>query len=153
MKKTICKIAVLLLLLSISLLTFSSCMSHIEDTNGEDDFSLCSLTDEDIAGGGSYLEQGSVRSEINGKVKIRINKFSGVNTIESIKIRGEKKTLTLTATVDSGNFRIVIVKDGEIFADLKVDGTQERVTLSDNGEYDLRIAGESAHIEIVYEIE
>lgn len=153
MKRTVCKIVVLLLLLSISLLTFSSCMSHIEDTNGEDDHSLCSLTDEDMVDGGSYLQQGSTRSEINGKVKIRINKFSGVNTIESIRIRGEAKKLTLTATVESGNFRLFIVKDGEIFADLKADGTQDSVTFSDNGEYHLRIAGESAHIEIAYEIE
>ena len=41
-----------LLIYLLSIFTLASCgfdnLTHIEDTNGEDDISLCSLTEEDL---------------------------------------------------------------------------------------------------------
>ena len=129
-----------------------SCMSHIEDTNGEDDSSLCSLTDKDIIDGTSTLKQGSVSSKRNDRGEMKVNKFSGVETVDSINVRDAAETVTFTATVESGNFRAVIVKDGEIFAELKTDGEKDSITLTEPGKYELKIAGESASFEIEYKI-
>ncbi len=143
-------IFILTVILCMSLLC--SCVSHIEDTNGEDDYSLCSLTDEDIIDGVSSLMQGSMSNKRNDRGSMSVQKFSGVQTIDSINVRGAEETLTCTVNVESGNLRVVIVKDGKIFADLAVDGIKDSVTLTESGKYELKIAGESACFEIEYKI-
>ena len=131
---------------------FCSCASHIEDTNGEDDCSLCSLTDEDIINGTSSLSQRSISNRRNDRGSMSVEKFSGVRTVDSINVRNTAETLTCTVNVNSGNFRAVIVKDGEIFADLTIDGTKNSVKLTESGKYELKIAGESACFEMQYKI-
>lgn len=81
-----------------------------------------------------------------------VEKFSGVRTVDSINVRNTAETLTCTVNVNSGNFRAVIVKDGEIFADLTIDGTKNSVKLTESGKYELKIAGESACFEMQYKI-
>ena len=88
----------------------------------------------------------------NDRGTLKVEKFSGVQLVDSITIRDTAEEVRCTATVTSGNFRIVIVHDGEIFADLVADGTQHTVTLTEAGKYELKIAGESASFEMEYKI-
>ena len=133
-------------------LTLCSCASHIEDTNGEGDYSLCTLTDEDIIDGTTTLLQGSASNKRNDRGEMSAEKFTGVETVDSINVRDAAEKVTFTAAVESGNFRAVIIKDGEIYADLKIDGTKDSITLTESGKYELKIAGESACFKLEYKI-
>jgi len=137
---------------AVCLLSLMSCASHIEDTNGAENTSLCSLTDEDIIDGTSSVAQKSVSNKRNDRGSMRIEKFSGVQLVDSMNVRDKAETLTCTVNLKSGNFRVVIVKDGKIFADIKTDGTEDSVTLTQSGKYELKIAGESANFEMEYKI-
>lgn len=143
---------ILVIIISVvCLFSLASCVSHIEDTNG-DDTSLCTLTDSDIINGVSSLSQGSVSNKRNDRGSIKVEKFSGVQTIDSINVRDVAENVICTVTVKSGNLRVVIVRNGAIFADLKTDGTEDTVTLTESGKYELKVAGESACFEMKYKI-
>ena len=133
------------------LLTLSGC--HIKDTNGEDDFSLVELTDEDFFKANSSSTTMSTRTQINNKVKIKVKKFSGVELLDSIYVKNKKLTIKLSSEVKSGNFKIVVIKDDEIIKVLNInEANQEFVIENANGEYLLKVAGESANFSIDYEI-
>lgn len=133
------------------LLSLVSCMSHIEDDNG-DDTSLCTLTERDIIECTSSLSYKSVKNKTNDKGNVRVDKFSGVQVVDSITVKEENKIVTCSVNITSGNLRVVIVRDGEIFADIKTDGEESSVALTRSGRYTLKIAGESACFDLEYEI-
>ena len=149
--KKILFLTVALLLIAICI-TCVGCVSQIEDTNGESDTSLCSITDQDIVKGNSAVSVGSVSNKRNDRGTLSVNKFSGVQTVDTINVRDVAESVTCTATVESGNFRVVIVRDGKIYADMKTDGAPNTITLTEPGKYDLKIAGESAKFEMEYKI-
>ena len=87
MKRFLC-----LLFLAFVLLSLTSC-SHVEDTNGSDDYSIVTFLDEEIIHGSrltSTFGTFKTNSHINDKLKgrYRVSKLSGVvevNTYETNK--------------------------------------------------------------------
>lgn len=142
---------IIVLLSFFILFTLSGC--HIEDTNGEDDFSLVELTDEDFFKASSSSKTMSIRTQINNKGKMKVKKFSGVELLDSIYVKNKKLTIKLSSEVKSGNFKIVVIKDDEIIKVLNInEANQEFVIENANGLYLLKVAGESANFSINYEI-
>lgn len=102
---------------------------------------------------GSSSKTMSTRIQINNKVKMKVKKFSGVELLDSIYVKNKKLTIKLSSEVKSGNFKIVVIKDDEIIKVLNInEANQEFVIENANGEYLLKVAGESANFSIDYEI-
>ncbi len=127
----------------------TSDLEHIEDTNGADNYALTTITDENIIN----MDMGSLggpkksTSVLTGDaIEFSGDKFTGVAEILYDNFIGTSDfDLSLTNfEITGGNFRMVIVHDDKIVAELTpdmfVDYRLEDVT----GTVSLRIAGESA---------
>lgn len=145
------KLAIFLVIATLCL-GFSSCaIGHIEDTNGENT-SLCQLNEEDILGINSITEVFSFTTTVNNKTTYKVNKMSGVKTIKKLsRIEGEALVINSNIVLKDGNFRAVVVCNGEIACDIPIGENQTTRIENPNGSYEIRIAGESAGFEITME--
>ena len=141
------KKAISLLLTALLLCALTACGSvKIEDTNGPDDFSLNTITDQnilnrDLPSGGLAIATGGLLTK---KVEHSAKDYSGVTEILSTNlIAGTFAVDLMDFTVTGGNFRMVVVNDGKIVADI-APGTDQISLDGLKGDVSLRIAGESA---------
>lgn len=135
----------------------------IPDVNGDSDFSLNTLTEEDILAewydytmyafgssgeGNSTDVDGDWEDEDYDLRSMTAQSFSGVTVLQSTKTDRETLTLDITSTVESGNFRILITVDGAYYCDVDINQTV-RVVLDDiqNKTVLVKIAGESAEFD------
>jgi hypothetical protein len=131
-------------------------MEHIEDTNGADNFALATLTDADILAtslactGGPNSSIGRIHLPggwtISDGVELYAKKFSGVaDILWADYILPSDLTLTLDHfRVEGGNFRMMVINNGQIIADI-LTGDHVEVLIEDiTGPTYIRIAGESA---------
>ena len=123
-------------------ITCCSCVGHIKDTNGDDDFSLATLTEEQIIKNNSSVSSVSVSKQWDGNLDLRTNKFSGVKELKKITLKYGMQKITTDVKVSSGNFRMVLISDGRIVYDFDINGTSS--TTISGGTYIIKIAGESA---------
>ncbi len=145
------KYVLLFPMMIVLLLCLCSC-SQIEDTNGEDNYQLQTISDERIISGkGSTVKVGSVSTTINNKGTYKVKKFSGVETIFSIDGSNNRITLTIISEIKSGNFKIVLVNEKQIVKVFDLNCTQSVTIENATGRFDLKIAGESANFSIEYE--
>ncbi len=122
---------------------------HIEDTNGADNFSLQAISDREIID----ISTGSVggpkisRSVLTGNtVEFSAEKFTGVYEILYDNFIG-KSDFVLDITnynIHGGNFKMVVVHNDEIVAELEPDMFVEYRLEDVKGYVSLRIAGESS---------
>ena len=141
-----------ILLLVILTLSLAACdMKHIKDTNGDDDFSLVTITDEDILGKDKYFALGATnKPNGNGYTVSMIGKFSGVWRVAVLSVSGVGyRTINTDMYVESGNCRLVLVYNDEIVYDFNIRG-QDSYRIYSSGSstqnYYLKLAGESAKI-------
>ena len=136
-------------------------MEHIAVTNGAENFSLATLTDDDILAktltctGGPNYSTGHISLpggwELSSGVKLSADKFSGITDILwADYILPSDFSLDLEHfTVESGNFRMMVINDGKIIADI-APGDNISILLEDlTGPTCVRVAGESAAFTIV----
>ena len=140
------RIFALLLTLALAL-SLTACGSvKIEDTNGPDNFALNTITDQNILNldlpSGGY---GTKTSGLLSKTVTHSGKdFSGVvEVLWTDMIAGDFVLDLMDYTVTGGNFRMVVVNEDRIIADIE-PGTQQILLEGVKGRVALRIAGESA---------
>ena len=128
----------------------------IPDTNGPDDISLATITDENIINRDmgsvhavtikkSGIEVGNVA--INSMVKFSSKDFSGIYEICYNNYIGKSDVEVRLGhlTVDSGNFKMVALLNDEIVGVIEPSDEEIVFRMDDiNGYFSLRIAGESA---------
>ena len=146
----------LLVLVLFSLVFLTSC-SHIEDTNGPDDYSLCTMTDDNIINGyysnisfGTVKTSSSTNNGVSGKYSV--SKLSGVETIDNYKSKKDSITFEIDLTCEAGNVLFAIVSNDVIVK--KVEANESvTFTVDNNGSYyKLVLLGESAKVSLKYEI-
>ena len=122
---------------------------HIEDTNGAEDFSLQTITDQQIIDGSMGAKGGPTISRghlLNDAIEFSSKKFTGVYEVlyDSFVAPSDFEVNLSSYTVNGGNFKMVVVHNDEIIAVLEpnqfVDYRIEDIT----GDVSLRIVGESA---------
>ena len=136
-------------------------MDHIEDLNGPDDFSLATLTETDLLAkeltctGGPNTSTGRISQpggwELSGGVKLYAEKFSGITDIlwADYILPSDFHLMLDRFTVEGGNFRMMVINNGRIIADIQ-PGDNVDVLIEDlTGPTFVRIAGESAAFAIV----
>lgn len=140
-------------------LMFVGCGTEYEDTNGVEDFSLQTITDENIinletgASGLAYTEEniGDVlfSSEYSSK------NFNGVEQIYLTNYLGASDLEIYIGhlNVKSGNFRLVVINDDKIIYEIPLDTFGETIRLEDlTGTVSIHVAGESAAFEFYIQI-
>ena len=145
-----------IILVVIAGFLFMPKMEHIPDTNGPDDLTLATLTEVDILAreltctGGPNHSAGRISLpggwELSSGVKLTADKFSGITDILwADYILPSDLTLTLDHfRVEGGNFRMMVINNGQIIADI-LPGDHVEVLIEDiTGPTYIRIAGESA---------
>lgn len=148
-KKTLILIVAVVFAIVGGVMLFLNRAEHIEDMNGADDFSLHTITEENIikldygAVGGPTISWGS---SWDTTVEFSAKKYTGVTEIFYDNVIGKTDFYVNLASfeVTGGNFRMVVVCNDEIVATLE-PGTNVEYCLKDaTGYISLRIAGESA---------
>lgn len=139
----------------IMLFSFTACnFGQVEDTNGEDDYSLVKYSDEDITKkSSSYSALGLIKKNIGSNKSISASKFSGIYTIETVDLSSGTLVFSIESELTSGNFRIVIVKDGSIVEDAELNKTDTIEITNANGKYILKIVGESAKFSVKWTVQ
>lgn len=136
-----------ILLMLVLLLVLVGCGDHIEDTNGPDDFSIETITEEQIING--YIVTAEHQSHIrqNNTYKYSVGKLTGVFEVFKGTFNEEDIAITLSTSVEEGNARIVLVYKGHIMKDFLLNADNQIFTMSNcNGEVRILVVGESAKI-------
>lgn len=148
--------AIIILILCIVLV---GCKSY-EDTNGPDNYSLETITDEMIIKGTSSSSVGMISSKKTNDgdttIKEKVKRFNGVRTLYTLE-KNTSYVLALDASVTKGNARIIIVSDTEILADFLVNGEDQLIpidtSIAGDSKVYIKIAGEACSYEIELKID
>lgn len=131
----------------------------IPDTNGPDDHSLVTITDENILNldMGAHMPLGKRSSKleignitIGSDIEFSSGDFSGVYELmyNNFFLDSDVYLRLNYLKVNSGNFRMVVVYNGEIIHEIQPSDEPIELLLEDlNGTVSVRIAGESADYE------
>ena len=142
-------------------ITMISCMQHIEDVNGEET-DLATLNLENAILEGSYSSVFATSRQIYSggttysfsyrdidydNIEVTYTKFSGISKVHCSDMdAGEELVLTITSSLTSGNFEIVVI--GPDKAIIETVNINETITVTIpstlEGEYFVVIGGESA---------
>lgn len=141
-----------LLLVFIMILCLTSCKSfdHIEDENGADDYSLVQLVEEDIINKNSGVALISIISNTSDGGNASIEKFSGVKKFAEIK---NKNKIIVSFDLSSGNARLCIVSKTRILHTFNINEENQEYIINTNEKIYLKLAGESAKVNIKYSFE
>ncbi len=154
MKKIVC----LLLVICMSFVLMS-CGKEYEDTNGADDFTLQTITDENII----HLETGA--SNLTYKEKevagVKSTEYSSknFNGVEQLYLTGfwgksDVRVYIGHMNVKSGNFKLVAINNDEIIHEFALDTFSEEFIFEDlEGDFSIHLAGESAAFDFHIEVE
>lgn len=138
--------AAILIVVAVIWFTGSN-LEHIADTNGPDDFTLQTITDDNIRNRDiGALNVGQSTSLVSDTVTYSSKKFTGVYEVFTENIVTNRYEITVNhARVDAGNFKMVLCVDDEIVHEFTLNTLSQTFVLEHvNGTVSLRIAGESA---------
>ena len=133
---------------------------HIEDTNGADNYSLQTITEQDVVeqkmgSRGTISKNETHFGNISSGIKYSAKKFTGVNRLHtSIIFKGSDIYVSLSSfEVKEGNFAFYIVFDGEVVGKLEPSDDIVAEFILENvektGDLEYIIAGESANFSFV----
>lgn len=130
---------------------FTGTPETLEDTNGPDDFSLQTITDDNILNQDMGMTGGiNIRKDVIGDgITFSSDGFTGVYEVMYNNYFGDSDVnicLTLL-TVTEGNFKAAVVYNDEIIEELPFNAEDPFIDLwlhDINGTISFRIAGESA---------
>lgn len=141
-----------LILASAMCLGLTACGgSKYEDTNGDDIFTLQTITDENIirldtgASGLSYSEESL--GDVLSSAEYSSKNFNGVEQIYLTNFLAPSDVCIYigTMSVDKGNFKLAIVNNDEIIAEIPLDAFNEQFYFEDiTGSFAVHVAGECA---------
>lgn len=140
MKKYIC----IILILSV-LMSFAGChISALEDSNGESDFTLQTITEQDILEGMSTTTFMSSSVTLHNTTTYKAKTMSGVKELLSVTLDNEPLDMVVSCEITNGNARLVLVVNDEIVHDFALNERNQRFSLEMvSGEVSLKLAGES----------
>ena len=157
MKRILCILLAVLILLSLPFLILlslpESMMSIYEDTNGDADFSLQTLTDQDIIQGTSFTKVMSSTLKNHNKTVCKARTMSGVEKLWEERLENETLDIIVSCEITKGNAQLVLVIDDKIVHTFAVNEVYQRFTLANvTGKVYLKLAGENAGYIVTYEL-
>ena len=140
-------------------LAFTACGEEYADTNGDDDYTLQTITDEDIihlktgSSGLSYKEQnlGFLHSS-----EYYSKNHNGVDQIylTSFIAKSDVEIYIGHMSVTKGNFKLAVINNDKIIKEIPVNAFNEIYRFEDlEGDFSVHVAGESAAFEFYIDIQ
>ena len=126
-----------------------------KDTNGEDNYSLCKITDEDIIEGMDSSTLNIVTfDEVKNEYWYLGKLFNGSTTLGTANSLTSSNTIEIQKfSVTKGNARLLILADNKIVHDFIPNESGQNFSLNNlEGEIFLVVAGESANFEVVFKV-
>ncbi len=168
-----CSVAFFALLAGVVIWRVTSMLSDhrdsvLEDTNGEANFSLQTITREDIAsdtfeyfslfysggneGARSDISDHRLKENDYDVIHETVGELHGVRVLQATKTQNESMTLTVTSDVTKGNAAIAVVIDGAFYCEVPINQTEQIELSGIAGKTVLvKLAGESAEFEVTVE--
>jgi len=143
-----------ILLVLFTILSFPGCTITVyEDTNGEADFSLQTLTEEDIVRGTNTVQVMTSTATVNDKTVCKAKTISGVVELWNKTLKDEALEIVVSCEISKGNARLVLVIDDEIVHNFALNAESQHFSLDNvTGKISLKLAGESAGYRITYTV-
>lgn len=141
-------------------LTLSGCGTQYEDTNGIDDFSLQTITEQNIinmdigASGLSYTKESL--GDVLHSSEYSSRNFNGVEQIylTNFLLPSDISVYIGHMNVKQGNFTLVVLNNDEIIHEFALDTFGETFRFEDiTGSFSIRVAGESAAFEFYIDVQ
>ncbi len=148
---------VLILGLCISMIGCST--EKYQDTNGADDFTLQTITDENIVKqdlGSSGMSQTETKVGAISSKEYSSKNFNGVYEIDATNfiLPSDVSVYVGHLNVKSGNFKLAIVNDDAVIFEIPLDSFGETYYFEGlKGHFAIRAAGESAAVEFFVEMQ
>lgn len=139
------------LLAGVLFLGLTGCGSQYKDTNGSDDFTLQTITDQNIidldtgASGLRYSEESIDGVAISAEYSAK--KFNGVEQIYLTNFIAPSDVSLYIGhmEVTDGNFKLAVLNNDEIIREIPLDAFNETFCFEDlEGSFSIHVAGESA---------
>ena len=141
------------LIIILFCLTLVSCgISHIEDTNGIDDYSLCYFNESDLTKSINCTTFNSIESDTNNKFTYSCKKLSGLLLVKTIEPNGDNVKLNVEVNIDSGNAVVGLVSGDNIVYIFPLNQTSTFVLSNRYSKVHFKILGESANIKVSVEL-
>lgn len=144
------KISILFLLFSFVFLLSCGVFEQYEDTNGADNYSLQSITEEMLLKSDSGLQIGAVTSSTKNsneqKIKKSVHKFDGVTDLS--KIKAGSYDIILDFKVSSGNTRLVLTDGSKVIYEFNINEDNQTYSFETDRTCHLKLAGESLGYEL-----
>lgn len=124
-----------------------------KDTNGEDNYSLCKITDEDIIEGIDSSTLNIVTFDESKNEYWYLGKFfNGSTTLGTANDLTADNTIVIQQfSVTKGNTRLLILADDKIVHDFTPNESNQEYSLNNlQGDISLVVAGESANFEVFF---
>lgn len=147
MKKNLLSILVSVLIVVMAIGLMGCSLEHIEDTNGAEDYSLTTITDQQIIDGNmGTLNMKKKTGAFSGMVEFYSDQFTGVYEIvyDDYIYVSEVLLQLYDFTVTAGNFKMCVIHEDQIVAVLEPGDLVEYRLEDVSGMVRLVIAGESA---------
>lgn len=126
-----------------------------KDTNGEDNYSLCKITDEDIIKGMDSSTLNIVTFDEEQNEYWYLGKyFNGSTSLDTGTPLTENNTINIQKfSVTKGNARLLILADNTIVHDFSPNESNQELSLNNlQGDISLVIAGESTNFEVIFKV-
>ncbi len=148
-------IAIAIVVVFIVLMCMGTPAEQIEDTNGAENFTLQTITNENIVNF-DMSSTGIVTSKNNltKTYTCSSNKFSGVEQLDTSIHSGIGDTITIEKLeVKDGNLKVAVVENNRIVHEFNLNESDQSYTVNSAvGIYNLMVAGESADFSLKYKI-
>ena len=147
------------LIVSAMCISLAGCGVTYEDTNGDDVFTLQTITDENIinletgASGLAYTE--SHLGDSISSSEYSSKNFNGVSQIflTNFIAKSDVRVYIGHMQVKSGNFKLVAINDDKIIKEFPLDAFNEEFLFEDiKGTFSIHLAGESANFELYIDV-
>lgn len=135
--------------------TIGSNVKEYKDTNGENDFSLCKITDEDIIEGMDSSTLNIVTFDEEQNEYWYLGKyFNGSTSLSTGTPLTKNNTINIQKfSVTKGNARLLILADNTIVHDFIPNESNQEISLNNlQGDISLVIAGESTNFEVIFKV-
>ncbi|MBE6815277.1 MAG: hypothetical protein E7522_07505 [Ruminococcaceae bacterium] len=135
--------------------TIGSNVKEYKDINGENDFSLCKITDEDIIKGMDSSTLNIVTFDEEQNEYWYLGKyFNGSTSLDTGTPLTENNTINIQKfSVTKGNARLLILADNTIVHDFIPNESNQELSLNNlQGDISLVIAGESTNFEVIFKV-
>lgn len=135
--------------------TIGNNVKEYKDTNGENDFSLCKITDEDIIEGMDSSTLNIVTFDEEQNEYWYLGKyFNGSTSLSTGTPLTKNNTINIQKfSVTKGNARLLILADNTIVHDFSPNESNQELSLNNlQGDISLVIAGESTNFEVIFKV-